>query len=71
MLLSTLMFAGRRRAPGPGSPATPSIEPLLVEAMQNVEAYTDASLVALPVRWIVPPLRVGKHDFVASLLQQT
>ena len=47
---STVMSAGRSKEPGPGSPATPSIEPDMVDAMQKVEAYTAEAVPGVPCR---------------------
>jgi len=44
------MAAGRSKEPGPGSPATPSIEPDMVDAMQKVEANTAEAVPGLPCR---------------------
>src|SRR5262245_36387897 len=38
--ISTVWPTGRSKLPGPGKPATPSIEPEPVAGMQKVDAYT-------------------------------
>jgi len=39
--------------------------------MQKVEANVAKVVLGVPCRMIVPPVRVGKHDFVEPLLQHT